>query len=148
MADQWVDGEFVSGLIYAGASVRTNALFSAEKLGERPPGGRVILTCHERLEVPATYHLQARLQGEACYVVTYCYSIHSVEYKRMTLFRDQVLKESIWGRLFVKFYYMVSPTLIWLAARNYYTDCALRKSVAVLVRTLIPFGQCHHDSSR
>ncbi len=127
MADQWVEGEFVSGLIYAGASIRTNALFSVAKLGDRPSGGRIVLTCHERLEVPLTYHLQAKLQGQACYVVTYCYSTHSKEYKVMTNYRDQVLVQSIAGRIIINLYYFISPYLVEVA-KNYPTmDKLLRR---------------------
>jgi hypothetical protein len=32
-AEKWVDGEFVAGMIYAGASIRTNALFKTSRLG-------------------------------------------------------------------------------------------------------------------
>lgn len=133
MADEWIDGEFVAGLIYAGASVKTNALFSTSKLGERPPGGRVVLTCHERLEVPVTYHLEARLKGEACYIITYCYSIHSQEYLQMTLFRDHVLKQSRIGRILVEVYYGISPWLIRIASKHIVIERLLRKVTAILV---------------
>ncbi len=127
MADQWVDGEFVSGLIYAGASVKTNALFSVARLGDRPPGGRIVLTCHERVEVPRTYHLQARLKGQACFVVTYCYTTNSQEYLLMTAYRDQVLEKSVGGRLIIRFYYFLSPMLVSWAGRNQAVDACLRK---------------------
>ncbi|HQW26107.1 MAG TPA: restriction endonuclease [Saprospiraceae bacterium] len=127
MADQWVDGEFVSGLIYAGASVRTNALFSVAKLGDRPSGGRIVLTCHERVDVPLTYHLQAKLQGQACYIVTYCYSTRSEEYIAMTNYRDQVLARSIAGRSFVNLYYFISPLLVSVAKNHSSMDKLLRR---------------------
>ena len=127
MADQWVEGEFVSGLIYAGASVRTNALFSVAKLGDRPSGGRIVLTCHERVEVPLTYHLQAKLQGQACYIVTYCYSARSEEYRVMTNYRDQVLARSIAGRSFVNLYYFISPLLVSVAKNHSAMDKMLRR---------------------
>jgi len=137
MAEEWVEGEFVAGLIYAGASVRTNALFSVAKLGERPPGGKVVLTCHERLEVPATYHLEARLKGEACYIITYCYSIHSPEYYQMTLYRDHVLKKSLPGRLLVDLYYACSPFMIRLASYNRIIDFFLRWTVSRVIHIFI-----------
>ncbi len=137
MADQWVDGEFVSGLIYAGASIRTNALFSAEKLGDRPPGGRIVLTCHERVEVPLTYHLQARIQGQACYVVTYCYSTQSPEYYIMTAYRDEVLSRSVAGRYFIRLYYFLSSRLVAWAGRNPSVDNILRKVASCIMPEII-----------
>lgn len=137
MADQWVDGEFVSGLIYAGASIRTNALFSVAKLGERPPGGRVVLTCHERLEVPLTYHLQGRLKGEACYIITYCYGIHSPEYQQMTLFRDHVLRKSPLGNFMVSGYYRLSPYLIHIAEQSRMMERFLKNIALALTRLVL-----------
>ena len=111
-AEQWAENEFVAGMIYSGASVRTNALFKASRLGERPPGGRVMLTCHERTEPPSTYHLAARLKGEACFIVTYFYGRQSEEYLLMTYFRDHVLSASFAGRSFISVYYTLSPWLV------------------------------------
>lgn len=141
MAEQWVDGEFVAGLIYAGASVRTNVLFSASRLGDRPPGGRIMLTCHERLEVPVTYHLQARLQGQACYIVTYCYGTDSPEYLVLTHFRDHVLRRSLAGRLFITLYYMMSPWLVALASRFRLPDFLLRACVQRMMPWMIHIAE-------
>ena len=137
MADQWVDGEFVSGLIYAGASIKTNALFSVAKAGDRPPGGRIMLTCHERTETPATYHLQARIQGEACYIVTYCYTRQSREYDQMISYRDNVLAQSFAGRMLIRLYYGISPALVQLAMANKWVDRNLRVFTRWIVTTLI-----------
>lgn len=141
MAEEWVQGEFVAGLIYAGASVRTNALFSAARLGDRPPGGRIMLTCHERLDVPVTYHLQARLQGQACFVVTYCYSTQSPEYSVMTAFRDQVLSNHLAGRIFIRMYYALSPVLVSWASRNPSVDKILRRTASGIMPRLMRYAQ-------
>lgn len=141
MAEEWVQGEFVAGLIYAGASVRTNALFSAARLGDRPPGGRIMLTCHERLEVPVTYHLQARLQGQACFVVTYCYSTQSLEYSVMTAYRDQVMSTHLAGRIFIKMYYALSPLLVGWASRNRFVDKILRRVASGIMPGLMRYAQ-------
>ena len=140
MAEEWVQGEFVAGLIYAGASVRTNALFSAARLGDRPPGGRIMLTCHERLDVPVTYHLQARLQGQACFVVTYCYSTQSPEYSVMTAFRDQVLSTHLAGRIFIRMYYALSPVLVSWASRNRSVDKILRRMASGIMPWLMRYA--------
>ena len=147
MADQWVDGEFVSGMLYAGASIRTNALFSVARLGDRPPGGRGVVTCHERIEVPVTYHLEARLKGEACYVVTYCYSVDSKEYMIMTAYRDQVLAYTRLGRLLISAYYYISPHLVHWAARNKYVDHVLRKAADLFIPSLMRRAACRIKSN-
>ena len=128
MADKWGKGEFVAGMLYSGASIRTNALFSAAKLGERPSGGRIVLTCHERRDMPVTYHLNARLRGQACYVVTYCYTTKSHEYLVMTAFRDEVLAKTFFGRQFISLYYYCSSRLVKQAADVVWLDRLLRKS--------------------
>lgn len=125
-ADQWAENEFVAGMIYSGASVRTNALFKASRLGERPPSGKVMLTCHERTEPPLTYHLSAKLKGSACYIVTYCYSRHSDEYLIMTRYRDEVLVNTFAGRIFVSAYYLISPAMIKWAERSSWFDFTLK----------------------
>lgn len=125
-ADQWAENEFVAGMIYSGASVRTNALFKASRLGERPPGGKVMLTCHERTDPPQTYHLSAKLKGSACYIVTYCYSRNSDEYQIMTRYRDEVLANTVAGRVFINAYYLISPVMIKCAARSALVDITLK----------------------
>ncbi len=125
-AEKWADNEFVAGMIYAGASVRTNALFKASRLGERPPAGKVMLTCHERTEPPSTYHLSAKLKGSACYLVTYCYTRESLEYSMMINYRDTVLAKTLPGRVFIKLYYFVSPWLIKRASELPLLDFLIR----------------------
>jgi hypothetical protein len=134
-AEKWVDGEFVAGMIYAGASVRTNALFKTSKLGERPPGGKIIMSCHER-EPPVTYHLTARLKGEACYFVTYCYSRQSSEYAIMTRFRDNVLYKTSLGRLGISLYYFLSPFFIRIAPKYKFIDMCIRKLTSLVVKSV------------
>lgn len=124
-ADKWADEEFVAGMIYAGASVRTNALFKTSKVGERPPGGKIVVTCHERVPL-RTYHLLARLKGEACYFVTYCFSRLSPEYVMMTKFRDEVLYSTWYGRRSIELYYFISPVFVWLAPRMKLFDFGIR----------------------
>jgi hypothetical protein len=127
MADQWIDGDFVAGMIYAGATIKTNALYSVVKLGDRPPGGRVVLTCHERVQVPRTHHLHAKLQGQACFIVTYCYTTDSPEYRTMVAYRDEILSKTFAGRAFIQGYYFISPHLIRWASQNSFIDAFVRK---------------------
>lgn len=125
-ADEWGSEEFVSGLIYSGATIKTNAMFKANKIGERPLGGRVMLTYHERDTAPKTYHLSSRLKGEACYFVTYCYGRGSEEYLAMIDYRDQVLSRTFIGRAMIVLYYALSPIMVRLAKRHKCVDLAVR----------------------
>lgn len=135
-AEKWAENEFVAGMIYAGASVRTNALFKASRLGERPPSGKVMLTCHERTTPPTVYHASAKLKGSACYVVTYCYTHQSEEYTMMTRYRDEVLEKTIAGKLFIRFYYLVSPSLVVWASKSSVLDMMMRRMVHAVVQTI------------
>ena len=133
MADQWIEGDFVAGMIYGGATIKTNALYSVAKLGDRPPGGRVVLTCHERDQVPLTCHLHARLQGQACFIVTYCYSTQSPEYRAMITFRDEILSKTFAGRAFIKVYYFISSHLVRWATHNSFIDACVRRVTAYIL---------------
>lgn len=117
-SSEFWEGHFKAGLVYSGASVSTNALFSVEQTGDKPPGGRVMLTCHEKIAYPVTYHLSARLKGDACYVVTYCFGRDSEQYKDLTRFRDITLQRSMIGVWFIDFYYHVSPGLVYFLQDN------------------------------
>jgi len=125
-ADQWGSEEFVSGLIYAGATIKTNCMFKVGRVGERPLGGKVIVTYHERDETPKTFHISARLKGEACYFVTYCYGRGSREYVAMIEYRDRVLLKNLFGRIFVSVYYLLSPLVLSLAERYDWVDKSVR----------------------
>ena len=136
IADQWGTDDFVSGMIYAGATVRTNARFKASKVGDRPPGGRIVLTYHERKDNLITFHLTAQLRGEACYFVTYCFGRDSEEYRSMTRFRDERLQRHMLGQIMISFYYRFSPLVVALARRSTIVDCALRQFTKVVLRLL------------
>lgn len=133
-ADHWGTDDFVSGLLYAGASVHTNAAFKVSKLGDRPPAGNVVLTYHERRDPPVTFHLNARVKGEACYLVTYCYSRGSEEYRQMIWFRDHILQTFWLGRRMITLYYLISPGMVDLAFRYRGMDALLRKTVTPIVK--------------
>ena len=124
--DQWGSEEFVSGLIYGGATIKTNGMFKAGKVGERPLGGKVIVTYHERDETLKTYHLSAKLKGEACYFVTDCYGRGSEEYEAMIYFRDHSLAKSRGGRLVISCYYSLSPLIVKMAFRFKIFDRLIR----------------------
>lgn len=133
-AGEWAEGEFTSGTVYAGATVHTNALFPVGRAGDKPPGGRVMLSCHERLDAPLTYHLAGRLKGEACFAVTYCFGRDSDAYRVMTRFRDERLRPSAAGRGLILLYYAASPRLIEAVERIPWLQPLFRQLVLVAVR--------------
>ena len=143
-AEKWADDEFVAGMIYAGASVHTNSFFKRSRLGERPPGGKVVVTYHER-EPPATYHIQARLKGEACYFVTYCYSRQSPEYVLMIKYRDEILSDKFWGRTFIHLYYFLAPFIVHVASKNKIIDHVLRKVVELVIKNVNHYYQSKEE---
>lgn len=127
IADKWSDDEFTAGMLYEGATIKTNALFRATRLGEHPPGGRVMQTVHIRTDTPETQHLAARVKGDACYFVTYCYSRQSPEYRMMRRFRDEILASTWMGNRLIGMYYALSPMLIKYAPGNKLIDSLIRK---------------------
>jgi hypothetical protein len=133
-AGEWAEGEFTSGTVYAGATVHTNALFPVGRAGDKPPGGRVMLSCHERLDVPVTYHLSGRLKGEACFAVTYCFGRDSDAYRAMIRFRDERLRATVAGRGVISMYYAASPPLIDAVERFPWLRPAFKRLVLAAVR--------------
>src|SRR4030095_2900580 len=85
-------------------------------------------------EPPVTYHLSAKLKGEACYFVTYCYTRQSAEYAIMTSFRDEDLCKTFFGRIGISLYYFLSPFIIWIAPQNKVIDICIRKLTSVMVK--------------
>ena len=56
---------------------------------------------------------------KGCYIATACYdSPYALEIIQLSSFRDQFLAKNMAGRLFVKFYYWVSPTLAKTISQN------------------------------
>ena len=47
-----------------------------------------------------------------CYIATVCYGdINAIQVQEFRKFRDKILSTSFFGRLFIKFYYFVSPSI-------------------------------------
>lgn len=65
---------------------------------------------------PPKKESEINTQSNGCYIATACYGNEKApEVIKLKLYRDKVLKKKITGRIFIKFYYFVSPTIaIWL----------------------------------
>jgi len=57
--------------------------------------------------------------SKGCYIATACYGDYEAkEVKLFRNYRDDVLSNSIWGRLFIKIYYFISPKLAHYLEKN------------------------------
>ena len=53
-------------------------------------------------------------RDKRCFVATYLYGESDVRVKRLRVFRDVVLMPSVLGRFCVRFYYFLSPSMIFI----------------------------------
>lgn len=60
------------------------------------------------------FNHQAKQRDKRCYIASYVYGIDDPRTNALRQFRDDYLKKNIFGRLLVKIYYFVSPTLVRL----------------------------------
>lgn len=66
--------------------------------------------------------------NEGCYIATMAYGDYNhPQVLTLRRFRDDVLLKSIFGRLFVKIYYYVSPKLVWLLRDSETVNTFIRK---------------------
>ena len=84
------------------------------------------------------YQLATKKSG-GCYIATAVYgSYNSPEVRTLRKFRDNTLSQNFFGRLFIKFYYKTSPTLVKYFGNtetfNSFCKCQLDKLVAKLER--------------
>lgn len=57
-------------------------------------------------------------EDKRCFIATCIYGQEAVETRELRLFRDQYLKKSMAGRMFIEAYYIVSPTLVKVLERS------------------------------
>ena len=78
---------------------------------DRAPGDE--LTVNGDLKITAQW--KDKPTGEGCYIATSVYgSYDSPEVWTLRRYRDEVLSQTWYGRLFIKTYYAISPTLVRL----------------------------------
>ncbi|MCR9222401.1 MAG: DnaJ domain-containing protein [Alphaproteobacteria bacterium] len=76
-------------------------------------------------------------EKEGCYIATACYgSYASPEVLTLRKYRDEVLKKKLFGRAFIRIYYLVSPQIVKLIGNNEYVNNFNRKILDRLIHKL------------
>lgn len=78
-----------------------------------------IMQCHLKIkEYDPKYIVPARPK-RSCYIATAVYGTYDcAEVWTLRRYRDQVLANSLWGRIFIAIYYKISPKVVALFGRN------------------------------
>lgn len=67
-------------------------------------------------------------KGQGCYIATACYQSYThPDVLTLRIFRDKILLNSVFGRLFVSFYYAVSPPLALRIGKIQWLASGIRK---------------------
>lgn len=80
--------------------------------------------------------LNRRAEDRRCYVASHLYGIDDCRTNMLRTFRDNRLKHSLPGKLFIAFYYRLSPTLVVLAQKSTLVEKALGSAVDKIVKHL------------
>lgn len=88
-------------------------------LNERVMDINLELDCEELEKHLTSHNFEINTVKKGCYVATCVYgSYNTAEVWLLRRFRDQCLDKSFFGKLFIKLYYAVSPTIIRLFKNN------------------------------
>ena len=72
---------------------------------------------------------------EGCYIATMIYgSYHSDEVISLRLYRDTKLSSSIFGRIFIKIYYLISPLLVMIFEHNLFVHRLIKVQLDKFVK--------------
>ncbi|MBQ8612250.1 MAG: hypothetical protein IJ412_11170 [Oscillospiraceae bacterium] len=75
-------------------------------------------------------HVDKPVSSTGCYIATAVYGSYDCpEVWTLRRFRDEILKNSIWGRIFIRFYYMVSPKLVEHFGKRDWFHCFWRRNL-------------------
>jgi hypothetical protein len=80
--------------------------------------------------------LNRKAEDKRCYVASHLYGIDDSRTNLLRAFRDNRLKDSIPGQLFIGVYYRLSPMLVVLAKRSKLVEKVLSSIVDKIVRHL------------
>ena len=112
---KFVEESFSSGILYAGATVDIICDFSPTQFADYHNKDRILLPIH-LLQTQELLVLEQKLGQvkQECFLVTFYFGRRSSQYAEMILFRDEVLRRSIFGRALIRFYYCGGPYAIHL----------------------------------
>ncbi len=128
-ARHYLEGYFMSGMIYAGCTVESCFVFDSEQLFEVMRGDKLVLNlsysnkAHSDKAHSITAYVditrdyirvkeQPNKQKSKCFIATAAYGTpfaHEIEVLRY--WRDNELKKAIWGPFFINVYYKISPPI-------------------------------------
>ena len=76
------------------------------------------------LSKPEEHEVEVKKQSGGCYVATAVYGSYDCpEVWTLRRYRDYTLAETVFGRLFISFYYAISPTLVrWFGETQWFRN--------------------------
>ncbi len=91
-----------------------------------------VMEWHQKIkDLDPSYQIPGRpsAKSSGCYIATSVYGSYDCpEVWVLRRFRDYSLSKTVWGRLFIKFYYATSPTLVkWFGDTNWFRQIWRRK---------------------
>lgn len=140
------EGEFADGVIYSGANVTPAFTFLEGSLPELRVGSKLVLKLSVNDEPVVRHFLDIESldgiktsreadpttepSGGMCFIATVLYGVDSPQYRELTFFRDNVLRRYLLGRLAIRLYYKVGPSIVSLISSH----TAIRNPVSQLVK--------------
>lgn len=132
------------GLIYCKEQGYINKIKALEHLNKAKEQG-IEITDYEIEEliskIPENNSSTTNKNSGGCYVATCVYGSYDCpEVWTLRRFRDNILAENVFGRLFIKFYYAVSPTAVRLFGNYHWFHKIFKAPLDSLVEKLIDNG--------
>ncbi len=151
-ARNYLEGYFTSGIIYAGCTVESCFIFDSEQLSHVKVGDKLIIELYYsdktirkviniEKKVPSRNAIPSR-NASGCFIATAAYgTLFSKEIQILRYWRDNKLKTSKIGNLFIEFYYSLSPPIA-----NFIRDKHLfRKCVRMVLNPFVRFLKRRYD---
>lgn len=75
--------------------------------------------------------------NQKCYIATLCYGdINAIEVEEFRQYRDNKLSKHLLGKIFIKFYYITSPTLVYFLKDKEVTNRTIKKFLNILLKRI------------
>ena len=113
-ATAYLEGYFVSGIIYAGCTVTSCFIFDYEQLPKVRIGDKLVVPLfYNEKTVREFVNIEKEIPFISnCFIATAVYGTpFSNEVEILKYWRDNKLRKSYIGKLFIKFYYILSPSI-------------------------------------
>lgn len=77
--------------------------------------------------------------GNGCYIATMAYgSYEHLQVLKLRKFRDEFLAKTIWGKMFIKTYYFISPKLVEVLKNQKNTNAFIRMVLNQIIKIIKP----------